>query len=97
MRISRSSGAAPPGSRQRWRTTAAGAKVVLLEQDDALGGTAATSGGGCFIVGTPLQESQGLHDTPELAFADWVAWGRGAVDEVWARYYTSRPTSAAAC
>ena len=66
---------------------AAGARAVLLEQDDALGGTAATSGGGCFLVGTPLQESLGIVDTPDLAFADWVAWGRGAVDEVWARYY----------
>src|SRR5262245_42657724 len=65
----------------------AGAKAILLEQDDALGGTAATSGGGCFIVGTPLQEAQGIHDTPDLAFADWVAWGGGAADEVWARYY----------
>jgi predicted oxidoreductase len=67
--------------------SAAGARAVLLEQDDALGGTAATSGGGCFIVGTPLQESCGIHDTPDLAFADWVAWGGGAADEVWARYY----------
>jgi len=66
---------------------AAGARAVLLEQDDALGGTAATSGGGCFLVGTPLQESQGIVDTPDQAFSDWVAWGRGAVDEVWARYY----------
>jgi len=66
---------------------AAGARAVLLEQDDALGGTAATSGGGCFIVGTPLQESYGIHDTPDSAFADWVAWGGGAADEVWARYY----------
>ncbi|HXJ84085.1 MAG TPA: FAD-dependent oxidoreductase [Candidatus Methylomirabilis sp.] len=66
---------------------AAGARVVLLEQHDALGGTAATSGGGCFIVGTPLQESQGIRDTPDLAFEDWIAWGGGAVDEVWARYY----------
>src|SRR5262245_5281553 len=65
----------------------AGAKAILLEQDDALGGTAATSGGGCFIVGTPLQEAQGIHDTPDLAFEDWVAWGRGSADEVWARYY----------
>jgi flavocytochrome c len=65
----------------------AGARVVLLEQDDALGGTAATSGGGCFLVGTPLQESRGIHDTPDLAFEDWVAWGQGAADEVWARYY----------
>ncbi len=67
--------------------SAAGAGVVLLEQDDTLGGTAATSGGGCFIVGTPLQEAQSIHDTPDLAFADWVAWGQGAADEVWARYY----------
>jgi predicted oxidoreductase len=65
----------------------AGATMVVLEQDDKLGGTAATSGGGCFIVGTPLQESQGIHDTPDLAFEDWVTWGGGAVDEVWARYY----------
>jgi flavocytochrome c len=65
----------------------AGAAVVLLEQDAALGGTAATSGGGCFIVGSPLQDTQGIHDTPDLAFEDWVTWGGGAVDEVWARYY----------
>ena len=65
----------------------AGASVVLLEQDAKLGGTAATSGGGCLIVGSPLQESQGIHDTPDLAFEDWVRWGGGAVDEPWARYY----------
>ncbi len=66
---------------------AAGARVVLLEQDAALGGTAATSGGGCFIVGTPLQAAQGIHDTPDAAFEDWVEWGQGAADETWARYY----------
>ncbi len=65
----------------------AGARMIVLEQDDALGGTAATSGGGCFIVGTPLQASQGIHDTPDLAFEDWVKWGQGAADEAWARYY----------
>jgi len=65
----------------------AGAKITLIEQADELGGTAAISGGGCFIVGTPLQESQGIHDTPDLAFEDWVKWGQGAADEEWARYY----------
>ncbi len=64
-----------------------GARMVVLEQDERLGGTAATSGGGCFIVGTPLQASLGIHDTPDLAFEDWIAWGQGAADEVWARYY----------
>src|SRR5262245_50243060 len=65
----------------------AGGGMLVLEQGDELGGTAATSGGGCFIVGTPLQASLGIHDTPDLAFEDWVAWGQGAADEVWARYY----------
>jgi predicted oxidoreductase len=65
----------------------AGARIVLLEQADTLGGTAATSGGGCLIVGTPLQESLGIHDTPDLAFEDWVTWGGGEADELWARYY----------
>ena len=66
---------------------AAGANAVIVEQFDTLGGTAATSGGGCWMAGTPLQEEQGIHDTPDLAFAEWVACGRGAADEVWARYY----------
>lgn len=65
----------------------AGAKIVLIEQADTLGGTAIISGGGCLIVGTPLQESQGIHDTPDFAFEDWVKWGQGAADETWARYY----------
>src|SRR3989338_8188970 len=66
---------------------AAGAKVALIEQFDALGGTAIISGGGCLIVGTPLQKSQGIRDTPELAFEDWVKWGQGSADEQWARFY----------
>ena len=65
----------------------AGGKCIVLEQADTCGGTAAISGGGCCIVGTPLQKSQGIEDTPDLAFEDWVKWGGGAADEVWARYY----------
>jgi flavocytochrome c len=65
----------------------AGGKAVVLEQADSCGGTAAISGGGCCIVGTPLQKSQGIEDTPDMAFEDWVKWGGGAADEVWARFY----------
>ncbi len=65
----------------------AGATTVVLEQTEELGGTAAISGGGCLIVGTPLQQAQGIKDTPDLAFEDWVKWGQGAADEIWARYY----------
>jgi len=65
----------------------AGGKAIVLEQADSCGGTAAISGGGCCIVGTPLQKAQGINDTPDLAFEDWVKWGQGAADEVWARFY----------
>ena len=56
----------------------AGAKVALIEQADDLGGTAAISGGGCCVPGTPLQESRGIQDSPDLAFDDWVKCGQGA-------------------
>ena len=65
----------------------AGARVALVEKADTLGGTSIISGGGCFIVGTPLQASQGIRDTPDDAFDDWIAWGQGTADEVWARFY----------
>ena len=65
----------------------AGAKAIVLEQAAECGGTAAISGGGCCIVGTPLQKSQGIEDTPDMAFEDWIKWGGGAADEVWARFY----------
>jgi succinate dehydrogenase/fumarate reductase flavoprotein subunit len=65
----------------------AGGKAIVLEQAAECGGTAAISGGGCCIVGTPLQKSLGIEDTPDMAFDDWVKWGGGAADEVWARFY----------
>jgi flavocytochrome c len=65
----------------------AGGKALVLEGAAECGGTAAISGGGCCIVGTPLQKAQGINDTPDLAFEDWIKWGGGQADEVWARYY----------
>jgi flavocytochrome c len=65
----------------------AGGKAAVLEQADSCGGTAAISGGGCCIVGTPLQKAQGIEDTPDQAFEDWIKWGQGDADEVWARFY----------
>ncbi|HET9298134.1 MAG TPA: FAD-binding protein, partial [Candidatus Binatia bacterium] len=50
----------------------AGGTAAVLEQGEECGGTAAISGGGCCIVGTPLQKSHGIEDTPDLAFEDWV-------------------------
>src|SRR5262245_46162353 len=65
----------------------AGARAIAFEKATAAGGAAIISGGGCLIVGSPLQKQQGIHDCPDLAFSDWIAWGGPSADEVWARYY----------
>jgi len=65
----------------------AGARAIAFEKDAKPGGAAIISGGGCLIVGSPLQQRHGIHDTPDLAFSDWIAWGGPSADEVWARYY----------
>jgi flavocytochrome c len=65
----------------------AGARAIVFEKSAEPGGAAIISGGGCLIVGSPLQEKNGIHDTPDLAFKDWIAWGGPSADAVWARYY----------
>ena len=65
----------------------AGARAIAFEKGAKPGGAAIISGGGCFIVGSPLQQKHGIHDTPDLAFSDWITWGGPSADEVWARYY----------
>jgi flavocytochrome c len=65
----------------------AGARAIAFEQAGMPGGAAIISGGGCLIVGSPLQKHNGIDDTPDLAFKDWIAWGGASADEVWARYY----------
>ena len=64
-----------------------GARVAMVEKAETLGGASIISGGGCCMAGTPLQESNGIHDTPDQAFEDWVKWGGGSADEPWARFY----------
>jgi flavocytochrome c len=65
----------------------AGARAIAFEQSSEPGGAAIVSGGGCLVVGSPLQKQHGIHDTPDLAFKDWIAWGGPSADEVWARCY----------
>ena len=54
--------------------TASGRRVVLLEQEPeaSFGGQAWWSFGGLFLVGSPEQRAMGVHDSPELAWADWL-------------------------
>lgn len=65
----------------------AGARAIAFEKAVEPGGAAIISGGGCLIVGSPLQKENGIEDTPDLAFDDWIRWGGPSADEVWARYY----------
>ena len=65
----------------------AGARAIAFEKYSEPGGAAIISGGGCLIVGSPVQKARGIHDTPDLAFDDWIKWGGPSVDTVWARYY----------
>lgn len=54
--------------------TAAGRRVVLLDQEPeaSFGGQAWWSFGGLFLVGSPEQRAMGVHDSPELAWSDWL-------------------------
>src|SRR5215831_16684013 len=65
----------------------AGARVIAFEKSPEPGGAAIISGGGCLVVGSPLQQQNGIQDTPDLAFKDWIEWGGPSADAVWARYY----------
>lgn len=79
------------------------ARVAMVEKEEGLGGTSIVSGGGCWMVGTPMQEFLGIHDSPDEAFEDWVKWGKGAFMP--SSYFpwhvkisvASRPTSNAGC
>lgn len=54
-----------------------GRRVLLLDRDTPgnFGGLARESFGGLLMVDTPLQRRQKLHDSPELALRDWLAFG----------------------
>ncbi|MDK9704061.1 MAG: FAD-binding dehydrogenase [Sulfuritalea sp.] len=77
----------------------AGRRVLLLERDapENFGGLAKESFGGIFLVGTPEQRRAGIRDTPELALADWHAFGALDPDDpndrwpcAWAETYVQR-------
>ena len=65
----------------------AGARAIAFEKAPEPGGASIISGGGCFMVGTPMQKENGIEDTPDTAFDEWMKWGGPAADEIWARYY----------
>ena len=74
----------------------AGRRVLMLDRDAEanFGGLAKESFGGIFLVGTPEQRRAGIHDTPQLALADWRAFGEldpaDRWPNAWAEAYTHR-------
>lgn len=77
----------------------AGKTVTLVDRDtpERFGGLALWAFGGMALVGTPLQKSMRIHDTPDIALADWLRFGElDPLDEwplAWARYYVENSVS----
>lgn len=71
----------------------AGKTVAIVDKDtpDRFGGLALWAFGGMALVGTSLQSSRGIKDSPELALKDWMSFGELADDDYWpkewAQYY----------
>jgi len=55
----------------------AGSSVIVLEKMTIPGGNSAICGGLIAVAGSPLQEREGIKDTPELMFADMMKAGMG--------------------
>ena len=66
----------------------AGAQGIVIDVNSVAGGHAMMAGG-MFLVGTPLQEAKGVHDSPDLAFSDIMKWGEDA-DAGWVRRYVEQ-------
>jgi fumarate reductase flavoprotein subunit len=62
-----------------------GARVLVVESEDQLGGTFHRSGGQMSAAGTRIQAAKGIHDTPQMHFADVMRISRGAADPAFVR------------
>jgi len=64
-----------------------GRSVVLLDRcrPEELGGLAREAFGGMFMVDTPEQRRSGVHDSYELALADWLRIADFDAEDVWPR------------
>jgi uncharacterized protein len=66
-----------------------GARVAIVDMASVFGGHAVMATGDLCLVGTPFQEAHGAHDTPDIAYRDFVAWGEDP-DPAWTRLYVDR-------
>lgn len=63
-----------------------GVSVTVIDLWSTFGGHAVIAGGLLSIVGSPLQKANGIEDTPQSAYRNFMEWGEDANPE-WVRYY----------
>lgn len=63
----------------------AGVRTLVVDMNSMAGGHAVMAGG-IAMVDTPLQRRNGIEDSPELAYADWMEWTEDG-DPEWTRFY----------
>lgn len=66
-----------------------GGRVTVVDRASVFGGHAVMAMGDVCLVGTPAQEARGIRDTPELAVADIMRWGKSPSPE-WVRLYAEK-------
>ena len=81
-------GAGPSGLSAALDAAQQGARVTVIDMWSIFGGHGVLSGGVLSIVGTPLQKSHGVEDNPELAYRDFIEWGKDNNRE-WVRFYVN--------
>jgi predicted oxidoreductase len=66
-----------------------GATVAVVDISSVFGGHTLVAEGGLSLIGTPLQDKLGVHDSPDLAYRDFLRWGEDPNLE-WVRIYVDR-------
>lgn len=66
-----------------------GAQVTVVDLWSVFGGHGVVSGGVLSIVNTPSQILEGIKDSPELAYQDFIKWGEDA-NSGWVQLYVNQ-------
>jgi len=85
-------GAGIAGLSAAYELAKGGAQVTIIDTASVFGGHAVMATGDLCLVGTPFQEAQGIKDSPDLAYQDFMKWGEDANAD-WVRYYVDHSRS----
>lgn len=81
-------GAGPSGLSATLEALQQGVQTTVIDMWSTFGGHGILSGGVLSIVETPMQKAQGIEDSPELAYQDFIEWGEDNNPE-WVRFYVN--------